>query len=394
VTVALSESPRTDAALGAGKDDLGAFSARAADPGSGRPTIAVKENIAVRGLPRRAGSRATEAVPGAADAAVVANLRAAGCAILGTTSMHELALGVVGDNTHFGPVTNPRAPGRIVGGSSSGSAAAVAAGLCDAALGTDTGGSVRLPAALCGVVGLKPRAGELSRDGVLAVSPTLDAVGVLAADVATAVRVLALGAGAEPVPPTPPVEPRLAVAANWLTGVTPEVAEPFAAAIPGAEETSLPEREPLAAAAGTVSLYEASRELSGLRTDPRLGADVAALLARGAEIADVAYDEALLAGRRARAELAAIFREFDAVLVPTVPCVAPRRGSAEAADRSRLTGHARPFNLTDSAVVTLPLPSAGLPAGVQVLAADSRRALAVAAALELRFNPNVGGTTR
>lgn len=370
--------------------DLGAFASL--DEGArGAPAIAVKENIAVAGLPRRGGSRATDDSPSPADAAVVAALRAAGCAILGTTSMHELALGVSGDNPHFGEVVNPRGADRIAGGSSSGSAAAVAAGLCDAALGTDTGGSVRLPAALCGVVGLKPRCGELSRDGVIAVSPTLDAVGVLAADVDTAGRVFALAGGVEtPAPDLGGVG--LALPATWLAGIEPEVLGPFLDVVVEAREVELPDRRLLAGWAGTISLFEASRSLKGFSRDPRLGGDVAELLGRGDAIATADYESALAGRSQARRELAAIL-SVDALVIPTAPEVAPRRGSLAAIDRDRLTGWTRPFNLTDSAAVSLPLSKPGLPAGIQVVAERTSQALAVARELERRFSFEPGGTS-
>lgn len=371
--------------------DLGAF-ASLDEGASGAPAIAIKENIAVAGLPRRGGSRATDDSPSRADAAVVAALRAAGCAILGTTSMHELALGVSGDNPHFGAVVNPRGADRIAGGSSSGSAAAVAAGLCDAALGTDTGGSVRLPAALCGVVGLKPRRGELSRDGVIAVSPTLDAVGVLATDVDMAGRVFALAGGAETPAPDLDRGIRLALPPAWLAGVEPEVLDPFLGAVAGAREVELSDRRLLAGWAGTISLFEVSRSLEGLSGDPRLGADVAELLARGDAIATADYDRALAGRSQARCELALILASVDALVIPTVPEVAPRRGSPAAVDRDRLTGWTRPFNLTDSAAVSLPLLKPGLPAGIQVVAERTSQALAVARELERRLSFESGET--
>jgi aspartyl-tRNA(Asn)/glutamyl-tRNA(Gln) amidotransferase subunit A len=370
---------------------LGAF-ASVADAVSGEGlAIAVKENIAVAGLPRRAGSPLRSAQPCDADAPVVANLRAAGCAIVGTTSMHELALGVSGDNTHFGNVLNPLDWSRIAGGSSSGSAVAVAAGMCDAALGTDTGGSVRLPAALCGVVGFKPRRDTLSRDGVVRLSGSLDTVGVIAPDVKTAAEVTALAAGPPLSPPAPPAAetPRLGVPLGWLAEVDLEVLHPFLEATAGPVEVEFGPRAELADQAGTISLYEAAialREFGGERSG--VGPDVAELLARGAAISPSEYAAARDGAAAAREALAAALATVDALVVPSVPCVAPRRGSEAAAARARLTGWLRPFNLTDTPALTLPLPTPGLPAGIQVVAADESKTLAVAAALERRLTPN------
>ena len=142
--------------------------------------VGVKDLVAVAGHPVRCGSAATWDAPAeAADAPIVAALREAGGVVVGATKLHEFAFGTTGINAPFGTPDNPAAPGRVPGGSSSGSGAAVAAGEADLAVGTDTGGSVRIPAALCGVIGLKPSSGALPTDGVVALSPTLDHVGFL-----------------------------------------------------------------------------------------------------------------------------------------------------------------------------------------------------------------------
>ncbi len=167
---------------------------------SGQPgslTVAIKDNIDVAGLPTGAGlgrpGRVAER-----DALLVHRIRAAGFTVIGKTRMDEIALGATGENAHHGRTENPRCPGRSPGGSSSGSAAAVAAGYCTAALGTDTLGSVRIPAAYCGLVGLKPTRGLLPMAGIVALSWTLDHAGIIAGSVETTARVLAALAG--PVP--------------------------------------------------------------------------------------------------------------------------------------------------------------------------------------------------
>lgn len=165
-------------------------------PIDGAP-VAVKANVAVAGAPWHGGIGAYRDRVADADAAVVARLRRAGAVILGVTSMDEGAVGASGDNPWFGRCGNAAFPGWSVGGSSGGSAAAVAAGLCAAALGTDTLGSVRIPAAFCGCFGYKPARGALSLDGVMPLSPTLDAVGTLARSADDAF-LLAEHAGAPP----------------------------------------------------------------------------------------------------------------------------------------------------------------------------------------------------
>ncbi len=161
------------------RDERAIFVERLALGGDG-PTVAVKDTIDIAGYPTRAGSRARDDVAAAErNADVVAALLAAGCRIVGKTNLHEFAYGVTGINDWTGTPLNARFPDRIPGGSSSGSAAAVGAGLVDFALGTDTGGSIRVPAACCGVAGLKPTFGRVSRAGVMPENTTLDCVGTV-----------------------------------------------------------------------------------------------------------------------------------------------------------------------------------------------------------------------
>ena len=152
-----------------------------AGPLAGRP-FAAKDLFDVAGRPTRAGSRIrADAAPAAEDATAVARLKASGAILVGLTHMDEFAYGFTGENAHYGAVRNPRDPERIAGGSSSGSGAAVAAGLVPFALGSDTNGSVRVPAALCGIYGFKPTYGRVSRAGVAPLAWSFDHVGVLAA---------------------------------------------------------------------------------------------------------------------------------------------------------------------------------------------------------------------
>src|SRR6201996_8833510 len=170
--------------------------ARAADgPLAGQP-VAVKDIIAVAGVPTRCGSPASDPAPAAADAPVVARLRAAGAEGFAVTQCLEYAAGFA--HPEIGDTRNPRDPSKTSGGSSGGSAALVAAGVCELALGTDTGGSIRIPAAYCGVVGLKPSYGAVPATGVFALSPSCDHVGTLTATVAGTARVFGVLAGQEP----------------------------------------------------------------------------------------------------------------------------------------------------------------------------------------------------
>ncbi len=163
--------------------------------------LAIKDLFDVAGVATSAGSKFfAERIP-AEDSAAVLKLKISGAAIVGKTNTHEIALGVTGINPHYGAVRNPWDPSRITGGSSSGSAAAVAAGMCLAAIGTDTGGSIRIPAALCGVVGLKPTYGRVSTRGVIPLSWNLDHVGPLTRNVRDAASMLTVLAGFDPHDP-------------------------------------------------------------------------------------------------------------------------------------------------------------------------------------------------
>ncbi|MGB7469920.1 MAG: amidase, partial [Candidatus Acidiferrum sp.] len=165
--------------------------------------ISLKDNIYTENIPTTAGSRILAKFIPLHDAAVVRQLREAGAVILGKTNMHEFAYGVTSNNPHYGAVHNPWDLTRIPGGSSGGSAAAVAAGLCYGSIGTDTGGSIRIPASLCGIAGLKPTLGRVSVDGVIPLSPKLDCVGPLARTVHDATLLL------DPILPRVKGEPSL-----------------------------------------------------------------------------------------------------------------------------------------------------------------------------------------
>ncbi len=181
-------------AVPAGRDDDHVFITRV-DPGGGTgPTLAVKDCIDIAGLPTTAGSAvvAASAEPATADAACLAGFRAGGVRIVGKTNLHELCSGATGINPHFGTPRNPLDPRRIPGGSSSGSAVAVATGQADLALGTDTAGSIRNPAACCGVVGLKTTQDRIPVEGTRPCAPSMDTIGPLAPDVAGVAAAMAM----------------------------------------------------------------------------------------------------------------------------------------------------------------------------------------------------------
>ena len=357
--------------------------------------LAVKDLVAVGGHPLRAGSLARAGAPDEPrDAAVVAVLRAAGATVSGIVDLHEIAFGTTGINDQVGFPPNPRDADRIPGGSSSGSAVAVAEGRADLAIGTDTGGSIRIPAALCGVVGFKPSYERYPTDGVLALSPTLDHVGFLAPTVeaiAAAHRALT----GEAV--TPLRRPgRLGVDRTALVVADHPVATAVDTALRALHDAgwelvdvTWPERARVQEVTTAIMFAEAAavhRTLLESHAD-RLGADVLARLRSGAAIPSGDHRAAAADAVELHAEVSARLATVDAVVGPTLPVVAPTidEARADAAWPARLVSNTRLANVTGLPAFSLPLATGrngdGLPVGLQVLAATDARALAVATAI-------------
>jgi aspartyl-tRNA(Asn)/glutamyl-tRNA(Gln) amidotransferase subunit A len=327
--------------------------------------------------------------PSGEDAPVIRAMRAAGCIVVGKTNLHEFAFGITSANPHHGSVVNPRAPDRIAGGSSGGSAAAVAAGLVTWALGTDTGGSIRIPAALCGVVGFKPTIGSFDNSGVIPLSRSLDTLGPLALDVETAAMAFAQMCGDRSWasdPPVPLSSLRLGVIAGWgedLDAVTSGVWRKMTA---GLRSVGFPSRAALNEVGFTILLVEAAAfHRHWLETVPdRYGKDVLEPLLRGLTITRAAYIGALLEQSRLRAmaDEALESQAVDAVLVPATRILAPRVN--DRFERQDLTGYTRPFNTTGQPVVCLPVPTGGVPIGIQVVGrhGEDAKLLSIARALE------------
>ncbi len=303
--------------------------------------VALKDLFDVVGQATPAGSRAlADALPAAAHAPVVQRLLAAGFVPLGRTNMTEFAFSGLGINPHYGTPLAPwdRAAGRIPGGSSSGTAVAVADGMAMAGLGTDTGGSCRIPAAFCGVVGYKPTARRVPIAGVLPLAPSLDSVGPLAPSVACCAAIDAVLAG-EILPPPPPAllaGLRLAVPENLvLDGLDATVATAFARALSVLERagarlirTQFPEFDEIQAvnAKGGFAASEAyawHRTLladKGALYDPRIRVRIA----RGERMSAADYLDVVAARARLVASFDARTRDYDCVVMPTVPIVPPR----------------------------------------------------------------------
>jgi aspartyl-tRNA(Asn)/glutamyl-tRNA(Gln) amidotransferase subunit A len=319
----------------------------------------------------------------------VRRLEKAGYANVGKTNLHEFAFGTTSENEHFGAVPNPRYPGRIAGGSSGGSAAALAAGLADAALGSDSGGSIRIPAACCGVVGFKPTWGLVPTDGCFPLAPSFDHAGPMARDVPGCERVLRALA--------PGFEPRRAelgdveVGIAWTEQADPlvrERVEEAAARFPRPRRLELPRPD---------GVYDSfSREVADVHRElfaeyaDEYGETVRRKIERCLAVTDAEYERAVVARERYREQLAEAVAGIDLVLTPTLECAAPPAPADELALRGRLTKLTFPLNAVGWPAVALPCGPAedGLPASVQLTAPQGQDALVLgaAAALELALS--------
>jgi Asp-tRNA(Asn)/Glu-tRNA(Gln) amidotransferase A subunit family amidase/ketopantoate reductase len=351
-----------------------------AGPLSGRP-VGVKDIIAVAGVPTRCGSPASDPGPAAADAVVVGRLRAAGAEVFATTQCLEYAAGFA--HPEVGDTRNPRDPSLTSGGSSGGSAALVAAGVCDLALGTDTGGSIRIPAAYCGVVGLKPTYGLLPLDGIFPLSPRCDHVGTLTATAAGAADLLAVLAGPGHLTSAPPGTPTFTVGvlAAQLDdpSVTPAVRDAVRGALAALAAAGWRVTELTAPWLGELAAWEealaviVAREACLVHRDrdtSRYAEGTRALLTYGASVTDAGYAAALERQAELTAAVEASLAGVDVLAGPTVGYQAPEQdppfGTGEDHGESRFTG---PYNLTGHPAVSLPVPAAGragLPVGLQL----------------------------
>lgn len=354
------------------------------------PIVAVKDLIDVRGTVTTGGGALRPSEPAADDAPVIRRIRDAGGCVIGKTNLHEWALGVTSENPHYGAVRNPHDPTRVSGGSSGGSAAAVAAGLCDWAIGTDTGGSIRIPASLCGVVGLKPTYGSVSTEGVIPLCWSFDTVGPLAPDVVSAARALQVMSGLTDLVPEefPEVSSfKIARPADWILDLDFETQEAWNRVSAGVPQIPLPDRLRLEALYQPIFFVEAAAYHRDWIADSpeRYGADVLGLLRRGLQVSGVEYVRALREREAVRAEVEFAMKDWDALLIPTTACVAPPFGTPHV--REQLLRFTRPFSFTGQPVITIPAPVSGLPVGIQVVGhfGEDAALCRVARALELAW---------
>jgi aspartyl-tRNA(Asn)/glutamyl-tRNA(Gln) amidotransferase subunit A len=402
---ALQEAARIDERVAAGEDP---------GPLAGVP-FGVKNLFDVEGLTTLAGSRIfAERPPAARDATAVAALRRAGAVLVGALNMDEFAFGFTCENAHYGPTRNPHDPSRVPGGSSGGSAAAVAAGLVPITLGSDTNGSIRVPAAFCGIFGLKPTYGRVSRAGVALFAGSFDHVGPFARSVADLAAVYDAIHGpdaADPVCSEAPAVPcaphvgreidglRVAVLgghfARHATDEALAVVSPVAKALRVKGEVEIPEAHRARAAAMVITAAEgANLHLADLKArakdfDPTTRDRFLA----GTLVPAALYAQAQRFRAWYRARVAALFQEVDVLLAPTTPWVAPligaprlaQVGGVEVVARAHSGVFTQPLSFIGLPVLSVPVEAAGrLPLGVQLVAAPFREPVLfrVAARLE------------
>ncbi len=400
---ALAAAATVDRAIAAG-DDPGVL--------AGVP-FAVKNLFDVQGLPTLAGSKINQDLPPAAeDATAVARLRRSGAVLVGALNMDEYAYGFVTENSHYGPTHNPHDLQRVAGGSSGGSAAAVAAGLVPLTLGSDTNGSIRVPAAFCGIFGLKPTYGRLSRNGVYLFAGSFDHIGPFARstrDIAAAFDVLQGTDPGDPVCTTRPPEAclpqlsqgiadlRIAIADGYFAqSGEPEVfaaVQQVSEALGASQRVTIPEPHRARAAAYVITASEGSNlHLPRLKTraqdfDPATRDRFIA----GTMISNAWYLQAQRFRRWYRDQVRALFQLVDLILAPTTPCPAPLIGQekmtldgVEMLVRPNLGLYTQPLSFIGLPILSVPIHSPqGLPVGVQIIAAPYNESLILRAAAAL-----------
>jgi Asp-tRNA(Asn)/Glu-tRNA(Gln) amidotransferase A subunit family amidase len=322
-------------------------------------------------------------------------LEEAGYANVGKTNLHEFAYGISSQNPHFGTVPNPIAPGRLAGGSSGGSAAAIAAGLADVALGSDSGGSIRIPAAWCGLVGFKPTWGLVPLEGCFPLAPSFDHAGPIGADVAGCVDAMeALAPGLAPVGVDSLADVTVGVArldeADPLVRARVEAA---AALFPNRRPIELPRTE----ATYTVFMREVAdvhRELFAEHEDA-YGDNVRLKIARCLAVTDGEYGAAVRAWGEAREGFAQAIDGLDLVITPTTPFVPPPADADEHAIREAAISLTYPFNCVGWPALALPCGPAedGLPASVQLAAPQGKDSLVLAVGALLEASLDRGTAT-
>ncbi|MCP5109670.1 MAG: amidase [bacterium] len=388
--------------------------------------VAVKDVFCTKGVRTTCGSALFEDNVPSHDAAVVERLEDAGAVLIGKTSMHELAYGITSNNPHFGAVHNPWDADCVPGGSSGGSGAAVAAGMVFMAMGTDTGGSIRIPASFCGTVGLKPTTGRISRRGVMPLDFTLDHMGPLTRTVRDAAFSLRVLAGHDPLDDSSSREPvpqylsggemslkglRAGLPENhFFDRIDPEVKGAVQrmadlAANLGAEVTPirLPDIPSINTIGRLILFAEAAAVLEPYMDQrDKFGADVLGLLDQGRLLTATDYINAQRLRRLAMEEFRSVWKRVDCLLTATTPIVAPKIGQDEVrftdeTEDVRLasTRLVRPFNVLGLPAISMPcgFHSSGPPMGLQIVSRPFAEDLVLRVAAALEENTDYHGRT-
>jgi aspartyl-tRNA(Asn)/glutamyl-tRNA(Gln) amidotransferase subunit A len=375
--------------------------------------IAHKDLMRTKGVRTTAGSKIFADYIPRRDAAIVTKLREAGAVSVGKTGLHELAYGITSNNPHFGAIHNPWDLARIPGGSSGGSAAVVAAGILPVTTGSDTGGSIRVPASFCGVVGLKPTFGRVNLRGVLPLGFSQDHVGPFTRTVRDAA--IAMQAMVDdPTDYVPPADSdltglRIGLPENFfMERVDPEVEASVRAAFDTAAsaggrvvEVQVPDMEELRSAAVTCLLVEAAAALRPFldrRAD--FGADILAMLDQGKAIPGIDYIEAQRTRRRIGRQFARLFEQADCIFTPATPITAPKIGQmtleiqgAVEEVRAAATRFTRGMNALGLPAISIPcgFSRSGMPIGLQLIAAARQEDLLLRAAAAMEDAMGLNG---
>ncbi len=358
----------------------GIWLARPDEPGAGEP-VAVKDLLDTAGLTTTYGSALFADHLPAVSADAVQRLEAAGYAVAGKTNLHEFAYGISSQNPHYGTVPNPVAPGHLAGGSSGGSAAAIAAGDVDLALGTDSAGSIRIPAAWCGVVGFKPTHALVSVEGCFPLAPSYDAVGPMASSVEGCEELLSALVPEHEQVALDSLE-ELEVGIAWLDRAEPLVRERVAEAA-----QRFPRRREIGLSLGPVNRADFMREVADVHralfpgNEDLYGDNVRGKVERCLQVTDA---EAAAAERERalyRRRIAEAVDGLDLLLTPTVPFVAPPADVDELEIRGAATSMTYAFNALGWPALALPCGPAeeGLPSSVQLAAPPGADGLVLAA---------------
>ncbi|KAM3097474.1 AtzE family amidohydrolase [Phormidesmis sp. 146-35] len=400
---ALQEAERVDEAIADGKD-----------PGilAGVP-FAVKDLFDIAGVTTLAGSKINaERPPASQDAALVARLKQAGAILIGGLNMDEYAYGFTTENSHYGPAHNPHNLERMTGGSSGGSAAAIASGLVPITLGSDTNGSIRVPSALCGIFGLKPTYGRLSRSGAYLFSSSFDHLGPFARSVRDIATVFDLLQGEDPSDPVCTKRPpdlcapelakgtdglRIAVADDYFArGAQPEVfaaVEKVAQALGVTRRVTIPEAHRARSAAFVITSCEgANLHFADLKSRPQdFDEATRDRFLAGCLVPGTWYQQAQRFRSWYRDRVRELFQDVDVILAPTTPCAAPLIGQehieldhVKVLTRPNLGMFTQPLSFIGLPIISVPIQRSGqLPLGVQIVAAPYNEALILRVASEL-----------